>query len=156
MRTVRIIFTFALAFLVIVVCGVAYLRFTSVYLGFKHKSTKYHAEFAEACDAVLAQHPLGTNKDMELSVSDPSLPNIITDLHPVLIRVYPNKVAILVNESHIDGLAVIWEPLWEPQNESQTNTWTLSINGGDDPGDTVYVTNRMPPNKSLQPTATAP
>jgi hypothetical protein len=152
MRIAGIIF---LLFLVVVIGGVVYLRNSSVYLGFKHKSTKYHAEFAEACDSVLAQHPLGTNKDIELSTTDPSLPKIITDLHPVRIGVSPNKVWILVNESHIDGLAVIWEPVWEPQNQNQTNDWALTINGGDDPEVPVFVTNRMLPNKSLQPTATA-
>jgi hypothetical protein len=60
--------------------------------------------------------------------------------------VSPNKVWILVNESHIDGLAIIWEPQWQPLNENQTNIWELSINGGDDPEVAVYVTNHMQPN----------
>lgn len=124
----------------------AYVRFTSVYFGFKNKSAKYHAEFAEACDSVLIHHPLGTTKGIELSVTDSSLPKIITDLHPVRIGVSPNKVWILVNESHIDGLAIIWEPQWQPLNENQTNIWELSINGGDDPEVAVYVTNHMQPN----------
>jgi hypothetical protein len=145
MRIAGIIF---LAFLIVVIGGVAYLRHTSVYLGFKHKSPKYHAEFAKACDSVLAQHPLGTNKDIELSAADPLLPNIITDLHPVRIEVSPDKVWILVNGSHIGGLAVIWEP----QNTNQTKAWALSINGGDDPGETVFVANRMTPNESLHST----
>ncbi len=145
-RIARNIFASAfLVFVLSIVSFVTYVRATSVYLGFKQKDAKYHAEFAEACDSILAQHPLGTNKVIELSVSDPSLPRIITDLHPVRMGVSPNKVWILVNESHVDGLAVIWEPEWEPQNPNQTNTWTLSINGGDDPGDTVFVTNRVPP-----------
>jgi hypothetical protein len=138
-RLARNILAFALVvFVTVAISFVAYVRHTSVYLGFKHKSAKYHADFAEACDSILAQHPLGTNKDMKLSVTNPSLPKIITDLHPVKIGVSSNKVWILVNESHIDGLAVIWEP----QNENQTNTWALSINGGDGPEDIVYVTNR--------------
>jgi hypothetical protein len=137
-RVARNIFAFAFAtFVIVVISFVAYTQGTSVYLGFKHKNATYHAEFAEACDSLLALHPLGTNQSIEVPVTDPSLPKIITDLHPVRIGVSPNKVWILVNESHIDGLAVIWEP------QNQTNTWALSINGGDDPGDIVFVTNRM-------------
>ena len=71
MRTTTII---ALVFLAMVIGGVLYLRHTSVYLGFKHKSTEYHAEFAGACDSLLAQHPPGTKEGIELSTGDPSMP----------------------------------------------------------------------------------
>lgn len=139
MRTGGIIL---LLFLAAIFGGVIYLRHTSVYIGFKHKSNEYHAEFAEACDSVLAQHPPGTNEAIELSVSDPSLPRIITDLHPLKVVVFPNQVWILVSESHVDGLAVFWEPQWQPQNQTQTNTWNLGISSGEGPPEFVYFGSR--------------
>lgn len=135
----RNILAFALiTILVAAISFVAYCRLTSVYLGFKHKNAKYHAEFAEACDSILSHYPLGTNESIDIPVTDPSLPKIISDLHPASIGLSPNYVWILVSSSHVNGLAVIWKP----QDEKQTNTWTLSINGGDGPEDIVYVTNR--------------
>jgi hypothetical protein len=100
-----------------------------VYFGFKNKSAKYHADFAEACDFVLAHHPLGTNMFVKLSVTDSSLPQIISDTHPAEIGVGSNIVWVLVSHSHVDGLAVIWKP----QDE------VLTINNGDGPEEIVYV-----------------
>jgi hypothetical protein len=112
------------------------------YLHFKYRNAKYHASFAEACDLLLTQHPLGTNKVITLSVADPSLPAIISALHPQKIGLAPNKVWIGVHDGHIGGLAIIWEPQWEPQNQTQTNTWNLFITSGEGPEEVVYVGTR--------------
>jgi len=135
MRVSRVIFCILLPFAVIAlagICLVVYLRFTSVYFGFKNESTKYHADFAEACDSILAHHPLGTNKLARISVTDPSLPKIISDTHPAKIGLAPDYVCVLINQSHIDGLAVVWRS----QDE------VLSINDGVGPEEIVYVRHR--------------
>ncbi len=143
MRMRRIIIGSALvALFVVALFTVPYCLFNADYLKFKHKNAKYHADFAEACNSILMHHPLGTNEAMELSVTDPSLPRIISDLHPKKIGLSHNKVWIGVHDGHIGGLAIIWETLWVPQDQTQTNAWTLSINDGEGQKDTVYVGNR--------------
>src|SRR5215469_5810646 len=67
---IRISVSAFLGFVFLLASVIAYARATSTFLAFKHKSAKYHADFAEACDLILAQHPLGTNEDIELSGSD--------------------------------------------------------------------------------------
>jgi hypothetical protein len=143
MRAPRILaaFVFIVA-LIVAIFTVPYYLANSSYLGFKHKNAKYHADFAEACSSILAQHPLGTNKVIALSVTDPSLPTIISDLHPLRIELSPNYVWILVHGGHIGGLAIVWKPQWEPQDQTQTNTWTLCINSGEGPEESVYVASR--------------
>jgi hypothetical protein len=132
--TIALVVLFVLALFI-----VPYLYFNADYLRFKHKNAEYHASFGEACDLILAQHPLGTNRVIELSGTDPSLPTIISDLHPQKIGLAPNKVWIGVHDGHIGGLAIIWEPQWEPQNQTQTNTWNLCITSGEGPEEIVYV-----------------
>ena len=135
MRASRIVFRVLLPFAVIAlvgICLVGYFRFTSVYLGFKNKSAKYHADFAEACDLVLAHYPPGTNIFVKLPVTGPSLPKIISDTHPAEMGVGSNIVWVLVHRSHIDGLAVVWKPL----------DGILRINSGDGSEEIVYVRHR--------------
>ncbi len=136
----------AITVLAIAASIIGYFRLTSYYLSFKHKRAKYHADFAKACDSLLINYPLGTNKYVEISAKDSSLPKMISDLHPERIRVARNKVWILVHGSHVNGLAVIWEPVWDPMDQNQTNTWALSITSGEGVDDTLYVTNRLPPD----------
>lgn len=109
-----------IALFVVALFTVPYYLFNADYLRFKHKNAKYHADFAEACDSILMHHPLGTNKAVELSGTDPSLPRIISDLHPKKVGVAPNKVWIGVHDGHIGGLAIIWEPQWMPEDQKQT------------------------------------
>ena len=131
------------SFLVFVVVPFSCSLFLNAdYLHFKYKNAKYHADFAEACDSILIHHPLGTNKAMEISVTDPSLPRIISDWHPKKVGVAPNYVWIDVHDGHIGGLAIIWKPRWEEQNPTQTNTWNLCINSGEGPEQIVYVGTR--------------
>jgi len=112
------------------------------YRHFKYKNAKYHASFGEACDFILAQHPLGTNKSIVLAGTDPSLPRIISDWHPIRVGLTPNYVCVEVHNGHIGGLSIIWKPQWEPQNQTQTNTWNLCINSGEGPEEIVYVGSR--------------
>jgi hypothetical protein len=138
MRAFRIMFRVLLPFAVIAlvgICLVGYFRFTSVYLGFKNKSAKYHEDFAEACDLVLAHYPPSTNMFVKLPVTDPSLPKIISDTHPAEMGVGSNIVGVLVHPSHMDGLAVVWKPL----------DGTLSINSGDGPEKIIYVRRQRAP-----------
>lgn len=69
---------------------------------------------------------------VKLSVTDPSLPKIISDTHPAEMGVASNFVWVLVNHSHMDGLAVIWK----------SQDGILSINSGEGPEEIVYVRHR--------------
>lgn len=71
----------AITVLAIAASIIGYFRLTSYYLSFKHKRAKYHADFAKACDSLLINYPLGTNKYVEISAKDSSLPKMISDLH---------------------------------------------------------------------------
>lgn len=92
------------------------------HFAFRHKSAGYYGQFAKACDSLLTQHPVGTNKVLELPVTDASVPNIIRDVHPVRIKLGTNWVWILAwGESHGNGVGITWAP----ENEAQTNVWIL-------------------------------
>jgi len=134
---------FLASFLVFIIVPFSCSLFLNAdYLHFKYKNAKYHADFAEACDYILAHYPLGTNKVMRLSVTDAPLPRIISDWHPKRVDLTSNYVCIDVHDGHIGGLVIIWKPQWEGQNPTQTNTWNLCINNGEGPEDIVYVENR--------------
>jgi hypothetical protein len=107
----------------------------SKYRRFKNQNPKYHADVAAACDSMLANHPLGTNQYMELSVTDASLPEIIRNLHPEKIKLSTNWVWIWVDSSRSDGLAITWEP----RDEAHTNIWNLIISYGEGSSKAVYV-----------------
>ena len=119
--------------LVLVLCAPIFNIANARYLGFKYKSAKYHSKFAEACNSMLAQNTLGTNKALYLSVADASIPKIISDLRPKNITLTSNGVFILVRSGHVGGLAVIWA-----QDEAQTN-WALRISNGEGSQDVVYA-----------------
>jgi hypothetical protein len=89
------------------------------YSRFRHKSDDYYAELTKACDAMLFEHPLGTNSFVEISINDPKLPRIIRDLQPNKITVQPRRVWILHGGSIRFG--IVWE-----QDESRTNLWELN------------------------------
>ena len=75
------------------------------HFAFRHRSTSYYVEFTKACDSLLAQHPLGTNKFIELPVTDASLPGIIRNVHPFRIKLAANWVWILAwGEGHGDAV----------------------------------------------------
>jgi hypothetical protein len=90
------------------------------YFGLRHKSAKYYADFTAACDSVLAEHPIGTNKAIMIPVTDPSLPKVIIDLHPIKIKVSPQRVWMLLGSDSHAGFGLAWEPQW-----GDTNIWIL-------------------------------
>jgi hypothetical protein len=90
------------------------------YFGLRHKSAKWYADFTAACDSVIASHPSGTNDYVGVPVTDPSLPKIITDLHPLKIQAGPQRFwMLLVADSHA-GFGLTWDPKWD-----DTNIWVL-------------------------------
>jgi hypothetical protein len=90
------------------------------YFGLRHKSMKWYEDFTAACDSVIASHPTGTNEFIRVSVTDPSLPKIITDLHPLKIKVSPQKFWMgLVSDSR-DGFGLAWNPKW-----NDSGIWVL-------------------------------
>ena len=109
-----------LVLLLVCIAGVFFVApHLTQYSRFRHKSDDYYAELTKACDAILAQHPVGTNRFIELSVADPSLPKIVADLQPLKIEIQPQRVWILHGGSIEFGIS------WE-QDENRTNVWTLS------------------------------
>ena len=88
------------------------------YARFRHKSDAYYSELTKAFDTMLAEHPIGTNRWIELSVTDPSLPKVVRDLQPLKIKVSPQRIWVLHGGSIEFGVA------WEP-DEQRTNVWTL-------------------------------
>jgi len=123
MRVTRIMLVIGLvvAFIVGFVCFVPMLL-NPQYFGLRHKSAKYYADYTTACDSLMVEHPLGTNEVIELSITDPSLPKIITDLHPFRIQVRPYGVWILLGSTSHSGFGLTWE--WKPKY-GQTNIWVL-------------------------------
>jgi len=101
---------------------------------FRHRSEAYHVEFANACDSLLEQHPLQTNRFIEVSATDPALPKTIRDLQPSKIKVSSNRVWVLSKGGEF-GIA------WEPRNEGKTNVWHL-ITFIESHVRTVFVTKR--------------
>jgi hypothetical protein len=140
MRALKVI-TALMAGVLAVFLLLVYCQLTRKYVRFEHQSSKYHAEFATACDSILAQHPLGTNGFLEISTTDTSLPRIVGDLHPERIKVSTNCVWVLVDGTHTDGLVVLWETQWGPEGVKLTNVWNLEIGNGEDGLKAVYVLN---------------
>lgn len=104
---------------VLAVLGIGlFLFWPDSYSRFRHRSKAYYAEFAPGCDSLLAQHPLGTNRFIEVPATDATLPQIIQDLRPSKIVVSANRVWILSTGGQF-GIA------WEPEDEGQTNVWVL-------------------------------
>ena len=96
--------------------------FESHYIRLQHKSPKYYAELAGACDSLLATHPLGTNEVIWISVTDTSLPAVVRDLHPLKLQVNPHRVWMLLDSDSRAGIGLEWQPKWE-----DTNIWKLDI-----------------------------
>ena len=94
------------------------------YFRLRHKSVKWYEDFTAACDSVIASHPSGTNDYIAVSVTDTSLPKIITDLHPLKIQAGPQRFwMLLLHDSHA-GFGLTWDPVWEGTNRN-TNIWML-------------------------------
>jgi hypothetical protein len=125
MRTSRSI----LVVFVIVACVIGFLwclpyLLNPVYFGLQHQSAKWYEEFTAACDSVIASHPSGTNEWIAVSVTDPSLPKIITDMHPLKIEAGPQRFWMLLLHNSHAGFGLTWDPKWEGTNRD-TNIWVL-------------------------------
>jgi hypothetical protein len=94
--------------------------FNRQYFGWRYKSTKYYADFTAACDSVLAKHPLGRNEFILIPITDPSLPPIITDAHPIKIKISSECFWMLLGSDSHWGYGLTWTPQWE-----HTNVWVL-------------------------------
>jgi hypothetical protein len=113
------------------------------YTKFTIKSQRYYHKLADACDKVLVEHPLGTNQVLRVSVMDPTLPKIITDLKPVEIRVEPQSLWMMVFSKTRAGYAVGWEP-----QQGNTNVWELYAGAGENFFTTVYTAKHNPLSNS--------
>jgi hypothetical protein len=122
MRVIRIMLVVAV--ILVLVIGLLWFlpMFQSHYIQLQHKSPEYYAELATACDSILAKHPLGTNEVIWIPVTDPSLPAVIKDLHPLKLQVNPRRVWMLLDSDSRAGIGLEWQPKWE-----DTNVWKLDI-----------------------------
>jgi len=128
----------ALAVIVLVSAVLLFALFDTKFRRFKRQSAKYHAEVAAACDFMLSHYLIGGTNGVEISVKDPALPPAIRNLNPLKIKVAHNWAWISVDDSHLDGLSITWEP----HDESHTNVWNLVIGNGEGPSAVVYAANR--------------
>ena len=111
----------------VVVCGMVFvlgllwlLPLRSHFLRLQHKRVSYYTQLAAACDWVLALHPVSTNEIVSVSVTDPSLPGSIQDLHPLELRVSPHRVWMLLDSNSRAGIGLVWGP-----KSDDTNVWVL-------------------------------
>jgi hypothetical protein len=149
MRDFRI--TLVIASVMVFVVGFFWLlsiMFESHYIQLQHKSPEYYAQLAAACDSILVKHPLGTNKVIWIPVTDPSLPMVIRDLHPLKLQVNPQRVWMLLDsDSHV-GIGLEWQPKWD-----DTNVWKLDI-VGESLETVIYSTKRSVAPNGQEPTGT--
>jgi hypothetical protein len=143
MRTRKIILALGAIVLFCIMAG-GFFYLSSPHLRFRHKSAGYYSEVAHACDSVLQQHPVGSNDSVvfnsgmtlpytkALSVSDGTLPKIISALHPDMILISTNRVWIEIPPERMGGFVITWEP-----DDMRTNHWALQ-SGGDGLVTTVY------------------
>ena len=112
----------AIAFLAVLAVGLILTERFLIpeYFLFTHRSARYYKDFATACDALLAQHPIGTNAFIELRANDIPVPHAIRDLHPVKIKLSPNQVWMLHSGAIEFGIT------WGQERETRTNIWVLS------------------------------
>ena len=119
MRTLGIILV-----LVVAIVGLVWFlpMFQSHYIRLQHKSPQYYVELATACDSILAKHPPATNEAVWIPVTDPSLPSVVRDLHPLKLQVNPQRVWMLLDSDSHAGIGLEWQPKWD-----DTNVWKLDI-----------------------------
>src|SRR4051812_43458379 len=113
---------FGLAAVLIVGCALCsvLLPYPSFFI-FRHRSREYYSEFAQACNLVLQQHPLGTNQSLSIPVTDPALPKCIRDMKPINIGIGPTGIAILHGGDVEFGIS------WTRDSDSgRSNVWVLT------------------------------
>ena len=96
----------------------------SPYLLFMDKSSAYYAQVADGLELVRQQHPLGTNLFLQIPVSDPSITQVIRDLHPSEIRRFADGAGLRIGTGR-GRFTVSWS-----RDEMHTNSsiWTLQSN----------------------------
>src|SRR5690242_19688882 len=94
----------------------------SHYIQLQHKSPKFYARLAAACDSILAKYPVSTNKVIQVPVTDPSLPDAVKDMHPLKLRVKSQSVWMLLDSNSRAGIGLWWSP-----TPGETNVWQLGI-----------------------------
>jgi hypothetical protein len=103
----------------------------SKYHRFMAKDRTYYFEVARGCDAILKQHPVGSDGlkprlglpgSFILSAQDASLPLTIRALQPDTIILSSNHVYVGFGVGRL-----AWGIIWQ-QDDSRTNSWTLSTN----------------------------
>src|ERR1041385_576656 len=93
--------TFILVGTVVGLLFLLLILFPSHYIRLQHKSHEYYVELAAGCDSILVSHPLGTNEVIWIPITDPSLPKVVRDLHPLKLQVNPQRVWMLLDsDSH--------------------------------------------------------
>lgn len=90
------------------------------YFGLRHKGSKWYGDFAAACDLIIAQHSRGTNENISFAATDPSIPQIIRDVHPIKLEVGPQRVWMLLGGKGLNGFGLEWRSSWD-----DTNVWIL-------------------------------
>jgi hypothetical protein len=119
---------------------------TPEYIALQHKSAKYYAELAVACDFTLAKHPSGTNEAIWIPVTDPSLPKIIRNLHPIKLQVNAQRVWMLLGSDTRAGIGLAWQ-----RKRDDTNVWVLEIVAESLETDLYSAKRSMPPNTAPKP-----
>jgi hypothetical protein len=120
---------------------------------FASEGTNYYARLAVACDSLILKVGSNTNK-LDINGNDTSLPPMIRDLHPTIVRVMSG---IDKNGNPLRGVSIMsgasrngWGIAWEQQDfDYATNPvpWTLSVNTEDD-HKILFSTNKPPRIKS--------
>jgi hypothetical protein len=89
------------------------------------KSSTYYRQVADGLEMVRQQHPLGTNLFLEIPVLDPSIPEVIRNLHPSKIRRFADGAGVMIGVGR-GGFAVSWS-----RDDMHTNSdiWILETNG---------------------------
>jgi hypothetical protein len=118
----------------------------------QHKSTKFYVHLATACDLLLQHHPSGTNEVFTIidevtgkavtnsvfwvTVTDPSIPKAIRDMHPIKLQVDSTRVSMLLDSDSRAGIGLAWHPM-----SDNTNAWVLEMYG-DAPATVIFTSNR--------------
>jgi hypothetical protein len=129
-KAIKVLLAGVLVLFLLLVCT----QLTSKYVRFEHQSPKYRADFAAACDSILAHYPLGTNGYLEIPTNDTFLPKIVSELHPEKIKISTNQVWVLVDGSHTDGLLSRGLRFFPGRDMNMTYTSTIPNFAGADAG----------------------
>src|SRR5438094_659929 len=120
----------AIAALTVIAFAVLYATLTEgppSYWSFsRHRSARYYAQFADACDRLIAQTVQGTTNVVRLQGDDPQLPEMIRKLTGKFVEVRADRVYVFVNAFARYG--VEWK-----NDESSPKLWKLTVIGEAEP-----------------------